>query len=81
MHLVMPERPLFSRDKVEPSASIVVKVRGALEASVPNPSRLGNPAEYASLALEMIRNGYFNAECVRLDGAIRGSWCPRRSPA
>ena len=32
VHLVMPERPLFSRDKVEPSASIVVKVHGTLEA-------------------------------------------------
>lgn len=32
VHLVMPERPLFSRDKVEPSASIVLRVRGALEA-------------------------------------------------
>src|SRR5256714_4509837 len=32
VHLVMPERPLFSRDKVEPSASIVLKLRGALEA-------------------------------------------------
>ncbi len=31
VHLVMPERPLFSRDKIEPSASIVLKVRGALE--------------------------------------------------
>ena len=31
VHLVLPERPLFSRDKVEPSASIVVKVRGTLE--------------------------------------------------
>jgi flagellar M-ring protein FliF len=31
VHLVIPERPLFSRDKTEPSASIVVKVRGALE--------------------------------------------------
>jgi flagellar M-ring protein FliF len=32
VHLVMPERPLFSRDKAEATASIVVKVRGALEA-------------------------------------------------
>jgi flagellar M-ring protein FliF len=32
VHLVMPERPLFSRDKVEPSASIVLKVRGTLDA-------------------------------------------------
>ncbi len=31
VHLVLPERPLFSREKVEPSASIVLKVRGALE--------------------------------------------------
>ncbi len=33
VHLVLPERPLFSRDKADPSASIVLKVRGALEAS------------------------------------------------
>ena len=31
VHLVLPERPLFSRDKVDASASIVLKVRGALE--------------------------------------------------
>ena len=46
-------------------------VKQALAASVPNPARLGNPAEYASLAVEMCRNGYFNGEDVRLDGAIR----------
>lgn len=46
-------------------------VKQALAASVPNPARLGNPEEYAGLALEMIRNGYFNGEDVRLDGAIR----------
>jgi len=43
----------------------------ALGAMVPFPPRLGNSAEYASLALEMIRNGYLNGETVRLDGAIR----------
>jgi flagellar M-ring protein FliF len=32
VHLVLPERPLFSRDKVEATASIVLKVRGTLEA-------------------------------------------------
>lgn len=47
------------------------KVRQALGAQVPFPSRLGNPVEYASLALQMIENGYFNGETVRLDGAIR----------
>ncbi len=46
-------------------------VKDALGASVPFPKRLGNPEEYASLALEMCRNAYFNGEDVRLDGAIR----------
>ena len=46
-------------------------VKAALAASVPFPKRLGMPEEYASLALEMIRNSYFNGEHVRLDGAIR----------
>jgi len=47
------------------------KVRQALGAQVPFPARLGNPVEYASLATQMITNGYFNGETVRLDGAIR----------
>jgi NAD(P)-dependent dehydrogenase (short-subunit alcohol dehydrogenase family) len=46
-------------------------VKAALAASVPFPKRLGAPDEYASLAVEMCRNGYFNGEHVRLDGAIR----------
>ncbi|HEX7850894.1 MAG TPA: SDR family NAD(P)-dependent oxidoreductase [Sphingomonas sp.] len=46
-------------------------VKAALAASVPFPKRLGNPPEYAALALLMIENGYFNGEDVRLDGAIR----------
>ncbi|MBB3860934.1 NAD(P)-dependent dehydrogenase (short-subunit alcohol dehydrogenase family) [Novosphingobium hassiacum] len=46
-------------------------VKDSLAASVPFPKRLGVPAEYASLALEMIRNSYFNGEDVRLDGGIR----------
>jgi flagellar M-ring protein FliF len=31
VHLVLPERPLFAREKAEASASIVLKVRGSLE--------------------------------------------------
>jgi flagellar M-ring protein FliF len=31
VHLVLPERPLFSRETPEPSASIVVRVRGTLD--------------------------------------------------
>lgn len=51
--------------------SLPEKVKAALAASVPFPRRLGQPAEYAALALHLIENGYFNGECVRLDGAIR----------
>lgn len=46
-------------------------VRAALAASVPFPKRLGRPDEYAHLAETLITNGYFNGECIRLDGAIR----------
>jgi NAD(P)-dependent dehydrogenase (short-subunit alcohol dehydrogenase family) len=46
-------------------------VKAALAASVPFPKRLGNPEEYAQLALTMISCGYFNGEDVRLDGGIR----------
>jgi NAD(P)-dependent dehydrogenase (short-subunit alcohol dehydrogenase family) len=46
-------------------------VRAPLAAGVPFPKRFGNPAEYASLVLEMCRNTYFNGACVRLDGALR----------
>lgn len=47
------------------------KVKESLEASVPFPKRLGKAEEYASLAMEMVRNSYFNGQTVRLDGAIR----------
>jgi len=43
----------------------------ALGAMVPFPQRLGHPDEYASLAIEIIRNRYLNGETIRLDGAIR----------
>lgn len=47
------------------------QVKLALGAMVPHPARLGLPQEFASLAVEMCRNSYFNGEDVRLDGAIR----------
>ena len=47
------------------------QVKEALAASVPFPKRLGNPEEYAKLAMTMLECGYFNGEDVRLDGAIR----------
>ena len=43
----------------------------ALAAAIPFPKRLGDPVEYAQLALTMIENEYFNGEDVRLDGGIR----------
>ena len=52
-------------------ASLPDKVQSALAASIPFPRRMGRPAEFASLVLEMCRNGYLNGESVRIDGAIR----------
>jgi NAD(P)-dependent dehydrogenase (short-subunit alcohol dehydrogenase family) len=45
--------------------------REALGASVPFPSRLGDPSEYAALACHIIENPMLNGEVIRLDGAIR----------
>jgi NAD(P)-dependent dehydrogenase (short-subunit alcohol dehydrogenase family) len=47
------------------------KVQEALAAQVPFPKRLGQPEEYARLAVFMAENSYLNGEYVRLDGAIR----------
>jgi NAD(P)-dependent dehydrogenase (short-subunit alcohol dehydrogenase family) len=46
-------------------------VKQGLAASVPFPKRLGKPEEFASLVLEFVRNTYFNAQTIRLDGGIR----------
>lgn len=43
----------------------------SLGAQVPHPSRLGDPAEYASLAAYIVENPMLNGETIRLDGAIR----------
>ena len=45
--------------------------RQALAANIPFPKRLGQPAEYAALALHLVENGYLNGETIRLDGALR----------
>jgi NAD(P)-dependent dehydrogenase (short-subunit alcohol dehydrogenase family) len=45
--------------------------REALGASVPFPSRLGDPPEYAALACHIVENPMLNGETIRLDGAIR----------
>ncbi len=45
--------------------------RKALAAAVPFPSRLGNPSEYAQLAVHICENVMLNGSTLRLDGAIR----------
>jgi NAD(P)-dependent dehydrogenase (short-subunit alcohol dehydrogenase family) len=46
-------------------------VQDSLAASVPFPSRLGTPQDYAKLAVHIIENDMLNGEVIRLDGAIR----------
>jgi NAD(P)-dependent dehydrogenase (short-subunit alcohol dehydrogenase family) len=43
----------------------------SLGQSVPFPARLGQPAEYAALAVHLVENGYINGETIRIDGALR----------
>ncbi|MEO6362846.1 MAG: 3-hydroxyacyl-CoA dehydrogenase [Caldimonas sp.] len=51
--------------------SMPADVQNALAASVPFPSRLGTPADYAKLVHQIITNDMLNGEVIRLDGAIR----------
>jgi NAD(P)-dependent dehydrogenase (short-subunit alcohol dehydrogenase family) len=52
-------------------ATLPEDARQALGASVPHPSRLGRPAEFASLVVHVVENPMLNGEVIRLDGAIR----------
>ena len=47
------------------------EVQDALAASVPFPSRLGTPQDYAKLVRHIFENDMLNGEVIRLDGAIR----------
>jgi NAD(P)-dependent dehydrogenase (short-subunit alcohol dehydrogenase family) len=47
------------------------EVQDSLAASVPFPSRLGTPQDYARLAVHIFENDMLNGEVIRLDGAIR----------
>ena len=51
--------------------SMPQEVQDALAASVPFPSRLGTPQDYAKLVKHIIENDMLNGEVIRLDGAIR----------
>lgn len=46
-------------------------VQESLSASIPFPSRLGKPEEYAELVVHIMQNSYINGETIRLDGAVR----------
>jgi len=46
-------------------------LRKALGESVPYPSRLGDPSEFAALVLHICANRMLNGETIRLDGALR----------
>ena len=46
-------------------------VQQSLAASIPFPSRLGKPEEFAELACLIVSNGHLNGEVIRLDGALR----------
>ncbi len=52
-------------------AALPQEARDALGATMPFPSRLGLPDEYARLALEIVENPMLNGETIRLDGALR----------
>lgn len=47
------------------------EVQDSLAASIPFPSRLGRPEDYARLVLSILGNEMLNGETIRLDGAIR----------
>jgi NAD(P)-dependent dehydrogenase (short-subunit alcohol dehydrogenase family) len=52
-------------------AGLPEDAQASLGQQVPFPPRLGDPAEYAALALHIVENQMLNGETIRLDGAIR----------
>jgi NAD(P)-dependent dehydrogenase (short-subunit alcohol dehydrogenase family) len=46
-------------------------IQASLAKSIPFPSRLGKPEEFAQLAAHIVSNGHLNGEVIRLDGALR----------
>ncbi len=57
------DTPILSRFSQE--------IRDGLAAQTPHPARLGQPDEYAKLALSIVDNAMINGETIRIDGAIR----------
>lgn len=57
------ETPLLAR--------VPEEARASLSRSIPFPSRLGRPDEFAMMATQIIENPMLNGETIRLDGALR----------
>lgn len=51
--------------------ALAADVQSELASDIPFPRRLGDPAEFAALALFILTCGYLNGEVIRLDGALR----------
>jgi NAD(P)-dependent dehydrogenase (short-subunit alcohol dehydrogenase family) len=51
--------------------TLPAEAREQLAQSVLFPKRLGRPDDYASLAVELVRNSYLNGETIRMDAGIR----------
>jgi len=47
------------------------QVQESLSASIPFPSRLGKPDEFADTVAFLVNSRYVNGETIRLDGAVR----------
>jgi NAD(P)-dependent dehydrogenase (short-subunit alcohol dehydrogenase family) len=52
-------------------AGLPAEARAQLGAAIPFPPRLGQPAEFAELACQIVTNRMLNGEVIRLDGALR----------
>lgn len=81
--LTLPMARDLARDKIRVMAiapgvfgtpmvtSMPQEVQDALAAKIPNPARLGQPNEFAALAMHIIENDFLNGNVIRLDGAAR----------
>lgn len=52
-------------------AGLPQEARDGLAATIPNPPRLGDPAEFGALVRHIVENPYLNGEVIRLDGGLR----------
>lgn len=81
--LTLPMARDLARDKIRVMAiapgifgtpmvtAMTQDIQDALAAGIPNPARLGDPKEFAALALHIIENDFLNGSVIRLDGAAR----------